>query len=171
MAYNQTVTPIVTAVQFRVNYPEFADKTKYQDATINYWLVVATLMLNPNRWGNLLQLATELFVAHEIVLETQAIQAGQAGGWPGISRGAINSETPGEVSVSYETVATLEEGGGNWNLTVYGTRLYRWIRMAGAGPIQVGPGCGGGAGTVPGSNDGSGVAWPGPNCLPGWFGS
>lgn len=161
-------TPIITADTFRADLPEFLDKAIYLDSWINYWLAVATIMLNACRWGNALQLGTEQFVAHHIVLEAQQVQTGQAGGWPGISKGAISSETPGEVSVSYDTVPTLEEGAGHWNLTVYGSRFIRLARLMGAGPLQIGPGgmCAGG---IPGT--GGGAAWSGPNCLPGWFGS
>jgi len=166
MAYAAVnVTPIVTAKQFTSDYPEFADPGTYPVSSINYWLTVATILLNPARWGTALQLGVELFVAHELVLEAQALQTGQAAGWPGISKGAINSESPGEVTVSYDTAIALEADGGNWNLTVYGSRFLRWARMAGAGPVQVGPGGGSGmTGVVPGTD--FGPAWSGPDCKP-----
>lgn len=166
-----SVTPIVTPAQFVGDYPEFSDTSKYPVGTIQYWLAVATVLLDPLRWGTMLQIGVELLVAHELVLETQAQSTALVGGWPGISRGPISSEAAGAVNLSYDSVQALETEGGNWNLTVYGTRFLRWARMAGAGPLQIGPGCGLGAGTVPGANGGSGAAWSGPNCLPGWFGS
>lgn len=166
MAFS-TVTPILTPAQFRTDLPEFSDKNAYQDSTLTYWIAVASFLLNPQRFEdpNILYLAAEMFVAHNMVIEAQAQSTAEVGGWPGISKGAISAESPGAVSVSYDTVSTLEEGAGNFNLTVYGTRFWNLCQMAGAGPVQIGP-SGGCAGTVLGASDG-GPAWSGPNCRPG----
>lgn len=166
-----SITPIVNAEQFVGDFPEFKDSSKYPQESISYWLAVATVLLDPCRWGSMLQIGVELLVAHELVVEAQAQDTALVGGWPGVSKGPISAESPGAVSLSYDSEPALEIEGGNWNLTVYGTRFLRWARMAGAGPLQVSPGCGVGAGTVPGANGGSGAAWSGPNCKPGWFGS
>jgi Protein of unknown function (DUF4054) len=164
-----TIALGLTDQQFRADFPEFADQKLYPKSAFTYWATVATLMLNQQRWGGILLLAMELFIAHNLVLEAQAQQTALAGGWPGISKGAITAETPGEVSVSYDAVIAAEADGGNWNLTVYGTRFIYWARMAGSGGAQIGPGgsCGD-AGIVPGVNDAVGAAWSGPNCLPGF---
>ena len=157
----------INSRRFRADFPEFADTSIYSEGAFNYWSMVATLMLNAPRWGTILFLGTELFIAHNLVLETQAQQTALANGWPGENRGPINNESAGEVSVGYDTANAVEEGAGHWNLTIYGTRFINLVKMIGAGPIQVGPGCGGGdAGIVPGGQDG-GPAWSGPNCLPG----
>jgi hypothetical protein len=163
-----STTPVVTPQQFVADYPEFSDSAKYTVSSMNYWLAVATLLLNPNRFdANTLILATELYVAHNLVIEAQAQDTAKAGGWPGITKGVINSESAGAVTVSYDTAPVIEERAGHWNLTVYGLRFIRLAKLFGAGPIQVGPGFGA-PGTVPGSDFGS--AWSGPNCKPGWFG-
>jgi Protein of unknown function (DUF4054) len=167
MPYGVTVTPIITAKQFRADFPEFTDLGVYPDSSVNYWLAVGTILLDPLRWGTILQLGLELFVAHNLVVEAQAQQTALAQGWPGESRGAISSENAGDVSVNYDTQNTLEVDAGHWNLTMFGTRFIRWAKMAGAGPVQVGP-CNPCPGTV---SDGSGGAWSGPDCWPGWFGS
>jgi len=161
------ITPVVTVAQFREDFPEFANATTYLPSTLNYWLAVASFLLRPERFvdPNILYLATELFAAHNMVLEAQAQSSAQAGGWPGISKGAISAEGAGDVNLSYDVPDTLEEGAGNYNLTTYGTRFYRLLQLAGMGPIQVGPdGCI--AGTVPGASDG-GPAYSGPNTRPG----
>jgi hypothetical protein len=157
----------LTSAQFRSDFPEFADKTIYTESAFRYWCTLAFLMLNAPRWGSVLLIGIELFIAHNLVIETQAQQTALNQGWPGESRGAINNESAGEVTVSYDTATTLEEGAGHWNLTVYGTRFINLAKMMGAGGMQVGP-CGSGdlAGVVPGAQDG-GPAWSGPNCLPG----
>lgn len=148
----------MTSAQFRADFPEFSSTAVFPDSGVNYWLNIATLMLNASRWGNLLDLGTELFIAHNIVLEAQAQQTSTVGGLPGLNRGAISAESVDKVSLSYDTNATLELEAGHWNLTVFGTRFIHLSRMMGAGPIQVGAGCGlGVAGAVSGSG-----AWPGP---------
>lgn len=159
------VTPVVTPAQFRVDFPEFQDTTKYTQGTVQYWLVIATLLMNAERWANLLTLAIELFTAHNMVLESMAQSTAAIGGWPGISRGAISGESAGQVNVSYDSAPTLEEGAGNFNLTIYGTRLYQLMQMFGAGPIQIGPGAGL-PGTVGAGWTQDSPGWQGPNCTP-----
>jgi Protein of unknown function (DUF4054) len=163
-----TIALSLTDAQFRADFPEFSDKTKYPANAFTYWATVATLLLNPVRWGSVLLMGMELFIAHNLFLEAQAFQTDKVGGWPGISKGAINNESAGEVTVSYDTVSALEADGGDWNLSVYGTRFLRWARMAGSGGMQIGPcGAGGSPGEVPGVNDNVGAAWSGPNVMPG----
>ena len=150
-----STTPVVTATQFRTDYPEFKDANKYPDSSINYWLAVATLLLNTNRWNaTILILGTELYVAHNLVLEAEAQDQAKANGWPGLSKGVINSESAGAVTVSYDTEPALEKDAGHWNLTKFGTRFIKLARQAGAGPIYVGSDCSP-AGTITG-------AWSGP---------
>jgi hypothetical protein len=281
-----STTPAVSIAQFRADLPAFQDKVKYPDGDVMYWLAVATIMLNPDRWpgqpptygngvftfmgnpvngdtlilngtvvifvtgtpsgsqvqigssltntlanlltflqastdtqimkflfqvnGPLLNVAgaipgiaanaltisetsafittsgstlsngsdgspgilvvgVEMFVAHNLVIDAMNTDTAQIGGWPGIAKGMVSSESPGAVSINYDTQPVMEDGGGNWNLTTYGTRFLRLARMMGAGPIQIGP-CGfGGSGSVPGYG-GDGPAWWGPNCRPGVFG-
>jgi len=161
------VSPLITSGKFRANFPEFADPSVYPDSALQYWVTVACLLLNPSRWCDMLCVATELFVAHNLVLEAKTTQEALAGGWPGISKGMINSEFAGAVTVSYDTAEIAEVDGGNYNETVYGRRFLRLARMFGAGPIQVGPGgCGPSGGPFFG-----GVAepnaWVGPWPFPG----
>lgn len=126
----------VTAAQFRTDFPEFT-LASYPDASVNFWLAVAAKLLRPARWFDMLDLATELYVAHNLSLEFQAREDAAAGGAPGVSTGAVTSMAVGPASISFDASAGLEEGAGNWNLTVYGTRFAQLVRMFGAGPIQV----------------------------------
>lgn len=145
----------MTPAQFRTDYPEFADTTQYTDSSINYWINVAGLLLNAQRWGNALDLGTELFIAHHIAIETLNQQTAGVGGIPGLSKGAVSAESVDKVSLSYDVNSTIELNAGHWNLTTFGTRFIHLARMMGAGPVQIGA-CGGGlAGSV------NGGAWPG----------
>ncbi|HVI10224.1 MAG TPA: DUF4054 domain-containing protein [Candidatus Binatia bacterium] len=165
--------PILTPAQLRTDFPEFEKSATYPDSTINFWICVASKLLNPCRWDDMLKTAMELFVAHNLVLEVQAQQTALNDGWPGISKGAINNESAGAVSVGYDTASVLEADAGHWNLTVYGTRFIRLARMFGSGPIQVGPTipfaaiftfAGGGLGAFFGPG-----GWVGPWPLPGMW--
>lgn len=88
--------------------------------------------------------ATEQWVAHQIVLEKQAIAAAAAGGDPGTKIGVISSKSVNGVSVGFDvgavTGGNMQENAGYYNQTVYGIRFYRLMRLRGAGPIQIGIG-------------------------------
>ena len=84
--------------------------------------------------------AIELFAAHQIVLEKQAVDAAQAGGDPGTKIGVITSKGVGGVSVSYDVSSIVEEGGGYWNQTIWGMRFWRLAKAVSGGPIQLGIG-------------------------------
>jgi len=143
-----------TPTEFRADFPEFSNTTTYPDGVIQFWLNVAYKQLNSNRWGDLLDVAAELYTAHNIVLEAKAIrEAGVAGGLVTGSPGMVTSKGVDKVSVGYDVNTATEEGAGFWNSTVYGTRFYRLMMLHGAGPLQVG------IGVAPPL---SGPAWPGP---------
>lgn len=107
--------------------------------------------------------ATELFVAHNIELEKQAVENASTGGDPGTGRGVIASKSIGGVSVSFDTSQIVDPNSGFWGLTTYGLRFIRLARLRGSGPIQVG------IGVAPAflifnsfGLSGSYNAWPGP---------
>lgn len=131
----------VDAAQFRANFPEFSNTTEFPDSVVNFWFQYAYILLNARRWGQTLDLGAQLFVAHNIVLEQQASKQAATGGTPGVTTGAVASKAVGPASISYDNSASLELDAGHWNLTTYGKRLIRMIRMFGAGPVQVGMGC------------------------------
>jgi hypothetical protein len=128
----------VTTASFRINYPEFADTVRYPDQQLNYWITNAGLLLNTNRWGAVLDLGTELFTAHNIALEARAQSESTNGDVPGTTTGPINSKSVDKISVGFDTGSAVEESGGHYNLTIYGTRLYKLIRLLGAGGLQIG---------------------------------
>jgi hypothetical protein len=167
--------PAATINQFRADYPEFANPATFTDSAIRYWMNVAYLLLNAYRWGRMIGVATELFVAHNLLLEARAQQTALAGGLPGESKGAITNQGAGAVTLGYDAASTLQTGAGHWNQTEYGNRFIRTARMFGAGPIQIGPSCIGGFGLFAlGGIGGIGTfaipgAWVGPWPLPGMW--
>lgn len=132
----------ITNVQFRKDFPEFAVPNKYNESALTFWLGLAyDHFFNAPRWGETLNIGVEMFVAHQLVLEADALAAVSVNGQPGQYVGAVSSESVDKVSVNYDTNTTVDEGAGHWNLTVYGKRYIRLARMIGAGGIQLGIGC------------------------------
>ena len=152
----------VDAPTFRAAAPVFANPAMYPDASIVFWLSVAGMLLNASRWKDMLGVGTILFVEHNLALEACALQAGNAGGIPGMATGVISSESAKSLSASYDTGLAAEKDAGHWNLTTFGSRLMRMTNMFGMGPIQVNTGPAGYGGFFVLSG------WTGPSCGPGW---
>lgn len=137
----------VTASQFIVDFPEFGDATAFPPSAISFWLKIANGdtsvtpplngMLNPQRWKSQYNIATELFIAHNLALEKMAMDAARLGATPGLNTGPVASKSVDKVSVAYNTQAAVIPDAGHWNLTTYGTRLLWMISMFGMGPIQI----------------------------------
>lgn len=138
-----------TQEQFLTDFSEFdtsksKSKVQISPSTIMYYLNLAPMMLNANRFCELFYLAVELFVAHHVVLETLAQNDMKAGSLPGLAKGIVAGKSAADVSISYDTGSVLEPNAGHWNYTVYGKRLYSLMMNVAAGPLQIGPGGGGG---------------------------
>jgi len=142
----------VTIQSFRDDFSEvFGNLSAYPNDSVTYWLAIATLLLNTNYWGvgsatatspptTKLDFATEMFVAHNLVLEKQAADTAAKGGDPGTKIGIVNSKSVGSVSIGYSVSEVVELDGGFWNQTIYGQRFLRLARFVGSGPIQIGIG-------------------------------
>ena len=149
----------INVAQFRADYPEFSSSSSYATSAIIYWLKVAYSLLNAERWGKELDIAVELYVAHNLAIEAKALIEARNSGIPGQQSGLISSKQVGPIAMRFDTQHTIEPGAGHWNLTIYGTRFYNLLRLFGAGPLQVG------IGMVPPY---SGLAWSGPLTSPGF---
>ncbi|VXB24819.1 putative bacteriophage protein [Burkholderia sp. 8Y] len=125
------------AAQFRSDFPEFADTTRYPDSLVTLWLTVAASLVNADRWGELTNIGLELVTAHHLVLAARDQQAADGGGLPGQSSGPQSSKSIDKVSVSYDTGATTVADAGFWNMTSYGVRFMGLTRLMGAGGMQL----------------------------------
>jgi hypothetical protein len=149
-------TSQVTSAQFAEDFPEFSNLQVYPASAIDFWLNFAAIMVDPlGQMGAALPMGQELFAAHNLVLERQAIAAALNGGAPGLSTGMISGKSVDKVSINYSTSDAMMEDAGHWNLTTFGMRFRMLINMFGHVPLQIGtPGYG-----PPGS---SADAWLGP---------
>lgn len=121
---------------FRQVFPEFGSDTAYPDAVVDFWFGQARIQLDPQRWADLLDQGTALFVAHKLVLARRNAAAGTRG-IPGEASGPTASKTIDKLSKSFDTGAASLEGAGSWNLTTYGTQFIALARIAGAGGMQL----------------------------------
>lgn len=132
----------ITVADFRTNFPAFTDPTKYPDPQIQFYLDLGLKLLNVERFGDVLDYALQLFIAHNLALMQIASASGANGGIPGNGIGVMNNKHVDKVSIGYDVNVGLSTDAGIWNRTLYGQMLYRLIQMFGAGPIQVTPGSG-----------------------------
>ena len=127
----------ITAAQFRIDYPEFADVTRYPDATIERQLRLSALLLGEMAWGDLWGYGIELRAAHYLTVGARNAASALAGGSGGAVAGLMTSKSVDKVSASYDVSAVTNEGAGFWNTTGYGVEFYALLMMIGAGPVQL----------------------------------
>lgn len=129
--------PTPTARQFRAMFPEFSDSSTFLDEVICMWLSLYADSLNACRWKQYYNYGIFLATAHAIALGRQAQKQVATGMTPGYGVGVISGKSAGSVSISYDTSAGRLDGGGDWNLTVYGIRFLGLARMIGSGGVQI----------------------------------
>ncbi|MDD3310957.1 DUF4054 domain-containing protein [Pseudodesulfovibrio sp.] len=127
-------------VGFREAFPAFTAEL-HPDARVAFHLRMAGLRLPSDRWGELLEDGTGLFVAHHLTLEAKMNQATDGTGGMDAAAGTLASEskTVGPVSKSkaYTNAATAEPGAGHWNATIYGQQFRDLARIVGMGGLQL----------------------------------
>ena len=148
----------VTPTTFRAAFPAFNSQTIYPDGQIDFYLGLGQKLQNTERWGDLFDYGLQLFTAHHLSLDYASNKAGQLGQKPGEIEGPVTNGSVDKVSYGRDPSSALNPKDGHWNLTQYGIRYVKLIKMVGAGPMQAGVPTGG---YEPG-------AWPGPTMTPPW---
>lgn len=126
----------ITAVQFRLDFPVFADTNIYPDSMINFWLTLGYLLLNQEVWTSLQDTGVELYVAHNCVVEAQNNRAGLNGGIPGTNVGILTSKSVGGAAASYDTASVAFKDWGSFNTTNYGIRFIQLANIAGMSALS-----------------------------------
>lgn len=129
-----------TIAAFRAAFPEFNNIAVYPDAMITFWSGIAVMQVNQNRWCQMWLNGVFLYVAHEITLAAQNVQATGIGGIPGTQGGPISNKAVGGVSIGYDTSAIIPKDAndaGFWNQTLYGRQFYDLNQMFGSGCVQL----------------------------------
>lgn len=122
------------ASTFKVIFPEF---TETSDPAIDFWLGLAGVQLNVDRWSNLLDQGTALFVAHHLAISARDLAVASSGGIGGEVKGPLTQKSVDKVSASYDASSATYADAGFWNMTTYGLQYWNLLLMVGAGGIQL----------------------------------
>ena len=123
--------------QFRTDFPEFANTTRYPDPSVDFYLSQADALLNQDVQGNQFVYLAELFTAHYVELRGRALAGSSGGPVNSGSSGIASSKSVDKVSVSYDNSGTINPDAGFWNKTAYGQEFFWWWSMYGAGGRQL----------------------------------
>lgn len=126
-----------TDAQFRADFPQFADTTRFPPAQIAFRLTLADNLLDETVFDTMFPYVVELYVAHYLTLFAADMRASALGGGGGSNSGVVSSKSVDKVSVSYDSSATLNPDAGFWNNTRYGSEFYSLLMMFGAGGRQL----------------------------------
>nr|DAL18040.1 MAG TPA_asm: head to tail adaptor [Caudoviricetes sp.] len=126
-----------TVSDFRRDFRQFSDDTKYPDAVIEFRLNLADMLIDGSAMENMFPYLAELFVAHYMVLNAADTAAGALGGAGGTTSGVVASKSVDKVSVSYDNSATLNADAGFWNFSRYGAEFWQLLMLFGYGGVQL----------------------------------
>lgn len=137
--------PPFAVADFVAQYPQFGPdaKGKYlvPEIMLTMYVNLAHSYLKQARWKNTWQMAMGLFVAHfaTIYLQSAAKPGAEADQVvaSGAARGMIASESAGDLSVSYESIASDLDGWAAWKLTIFGQQLVTFAKIIGKGGMYV----------------------------------
>lgn len=126
-----------TVSDFRRDFPQFSDESKYPEAVIQFRLNLADTLIDGSAMGNMFPYLAELFVAHYMVLQAADTAAGALGGAGGSTSGVVASKSVDKVSVSYDNSSTLNADAAFWNFSRYGAEFWQLLQFFGYGGIQL----------------------------------
>lgn len=136
MAKNKSLP---TPEEFRANFPQFADETKYPTPIIQMRLNLADVLLSEARFGeDIFPYIAGLYVGHYLYLYAADMRGALVGSSGGANNGVQTSKSVDKVSVSYDASATLDPNAGFWNNSRYGSEFWEYLMIFGAGAIQLG---------------------------------
>ncbi len=129
---------VFDVASFRLQFPAFADETKYPEPTLSGYFTMATLYIYPLDWcllkGDALQLALNLMTAHLTYLNT-LLMAGNT------TVGIVTGATISKVTVSLQA-PPIKSGWQQWlALSPYGMQLWALLSVKSAGGFYVGGSC------------------------------
>lgn len=123
--------------QFRSDFPQFTDVTRYPSAQIALHLALADQLLDEARYDQLYPYVVELFVAHYLTLFAADMRTSALGGGSGDNSGVLAAKSVDKVSIRYDNGATLNPQASWWNHSRYGAEFYDLLLLFGAGGQQL----------------------------------
>jgi len=126
-----------TVNQFRHDFPEFSDEAIYSQNMISFWSTLGAKVVSEDTFGNVYDEALSLFVAHNLVIQANNVNASSGDGAVGLAGGIEASKSVGSASVSYDTASTALPNAGHWNMTTYGKQYASMAQLFGCGGLHV----------------------------------
>jgi len=126
-----------TVSDFRRDFPQFSDATKYPEPVIQFRLNLADTLIDGSAMGDMFPYLAELFVAHYMAIYASDTAAGALGGAGGSTSGVVASKSVDKVSVSYDNSSTLNADAGFWNFSRYGAEFWQLLQFFGYGGVQL----------------------------------
>lgn len=122
---------------FTAAFPEFSNTVAYPEASFSFWQGIAALRLPPDRWAELLDHGSMLFIAHNMAVQRRNAKAAAKGSALGQVEGPTTAKSIDKLSKSQDASAVTVEGAGDWNATTYGIQFWQLAQMIGAGGLQL----------------------------------
>lgn len=126
---------------FYTFYPQF--RGLVPDAIVTTYIAMAAATVLQARWNAFWGYGMANFIAHFLTLHLKTAGGCEASAADVVAaalpQGLINSESVGEVSVSYDQATTLQgiERWATWNQTQYGQLFAERARLIGKGGMYI----------------------------------
>lgn len=115
---------MITSTDFKIRFPEF---TSTADSKINLLIDEAYLSIGA-KYGKFQDTAVLYFVAHNLVIETNGLNAMSA---------TISSQSVDNVSVSYAMPTTINEINAYYGSTGYGQKYLYYFNIVRVGQASI----------------------------------
>ena len=115
---------MITSTAFKIRFPEF---TSTADAKINLLIDEAYLSIG-DKYGKFQDTAVLYFVAHNLVIETNGLNAMSA---------TVSSQSVDGVSVSYAMPTTINEINAYYGSTGYGQKYLYYFNIVRVGQASI----------------------------------
>jgi len=115
---------LITSTNFKIRFPEF---TSTADAKINLLIDEAYLSIG-SKYGKFQDTAVLYFVAHNLVIETNGLNAMSA---------TVSSQSVDGVSVSYAMPTTINEINAYYGSTGYGQKYLYYFNIVRVGQASI----------------------------------
>ena len=115
---------MITSTAFKIRFPEF---TSIADAKINLLIDEAYLSIGA-KYGKFQDTAVLYFVAHNLVIETNGLNAMSA---------TVSSQSVDGVSVSYAMPTTINEINAYYGSTGYGQKYLYYFNIVRVGQASI----------------------------------
>ena len=115
---------MITSVDFKIRFPEF---TSTADSKINLLIDEAYLSIGA-KYGKFQDTAVLYFVAHNLVIETNGLNAMSA---------TVSSQSVDGVSVSYAMPTTINEINAYYGSTGYGQKYLYYFNIVRVGQASI----------------------------------